>query len=192
MLNLAAVFSYLWGCSWVRPTNSHPGFEFSKQRSMAIPPSTPPFCSVPKLGTLSGSELSSIPGVIVASQGLAWAPILTFMSQVSPVKLLGNQMAGLTEVGSICCGTRCPCYLLYFLLPVDELLSCMVSVFQYYLPFYRSFQIWTPFCSSFHAFSPLGTPSLRKAHDLAAFFGPSGDFCLNVTSSARIFLEHPI
>lgn len=45
------------------------------------------------------------------------------MSQVSPVKLLGNQMAGLTEDSSICCGTHCACYLL-FLLPVDVIALC--------------------------------------------------------------------
>lgn len=159
---------------------------------MAIPPSTPPFCSVLKLGTRSGSELSFIPGVIVASQGLAWALILTFMSQVSPVKLLGNQMAGLTEVGSICCGTHCPCYLLYFLLPVDVLLSCMVSVFQCYLPSTGLSKCEFLSVDLFMHFLSLENPSSRKAHGLAAFLGPSGGFCLNVTSSVRIFLEHPI
>lgn len=73
---------------------------------------------------MSGSELSFISGMIIASQGLAWALILPFMSQVPPVKLLGNQMAGLTEVGGICCCTHCPCYLLYFLLPVAVTVLC--------------------------------------------------------------------
>lgn len=45
------------------------------------------------------------------------------MSQVSPEKLLGNQMAGLTEDSSICCGTHCACGLLS-LLPVDVMALC--------------------------------------------------------------------
>lgn len=125
-------------------------------------------------------------GMIVASQGLAWALILTFMSQVSPVKLLGNQMAGLTEVGSICCCTHCPCYLLYFLLPVDVIVCVAVSFVQCYLPFYRPFQIWIPFCRSLYAFSLLGTPLSMKAHELAAFLGSFGGFCLNVTFSIHL------
>lgn len=114
------------------------------------------------------------------------------MSQVSPVKLLGNQMAGLTEVGSICCCTHCPCYLLYFPLPVDVLLPCVVIlVFQCYLPFCRPFQMWIPFCNSLRAFALLGTLSSRKAADLAGFIGSLEGFCFKVTSLARLYLSTP-
>ena len=102
-----------------------------------------------RLRALSGSELFFLSVTIAASQGLAWALILTFMSQVSPVKLLGNQMAGLTEVGSVCWCTHCPCYLLQFLLPVDMLVFlCFISLFQCYLPCYSPLQTWVPSCNS--------------------------------------------
>lgn len=99
------------------PADGHPGLDFSELSGMAIRLSTSLFAL--RLRALSGSELFFLSVMIAASQGLAWALILTFMSQVSPVKLLGNQMAGLTEVGSVCWCTHCPCYLLQFLLPVD-------------------------------------------------------------------------
>lgn len=89
-----------------------------------------------------------ISGAIAASQGLAWAIILTFMSQVSLMSLLRHQMAGLTEVGSICCYIHCSCYLFYFLLPID--VPCAVIAFvQCYLPF----QMWMLFQNSqlFHS-----------------------------------------
>lgn len=114
---------------------------------MAILLSTSLF--VLRLRALSGSELFFLSVVIAASQGLAWALILTFMSQVFPVKLLGNQMAGLTEVGSVCWYTHCPRCLLQCLLPVDVVVFCMViSLFQCYLPCCMPFQMWVPFCNS--------------------------------------------
>ena len=95
-----------------------------------------------RLRTLSGSELSFISGMIVASQVLAWALILIFMSQVSLVKLLGKQMAGLTEAGSICCCTHCPCYLLHFLLPVDT--CCFAWSFHSFNVIYLSLDLSKP------------------------------------------------
>lgn len=50
---------------------------------MAIPLSTPPFSSVLRLRALGGSELSFISGITVASQDLAWAWILTFVTGVT-------------------------------------------------------------------------------------------------------------
>lgn len=141
-----------------------------------------------RLRTVSASELSFISGMIVPSQGLVWALILTLMSQVSPVKLLGNQMAGLTKVGSICWCTHCPWYLLHFLLPVDMVLPCAVILFfQWYLPFYRAFQMWK-FSITFlmHLFC-------LESHYLGRFMTWHlpwilQGFCLNVTAPARLSL----
>jgi hypothetical protein len=41
-----------------------------------------------KLGILNGSDIFFIRALIAGSQGLAWALILTFMSQVSLGKVL--------------------------------------------------------------------------------------------------------
>lgn len=95
MLALAAVLFISAGLFLGPPCKQPSRLDFSDQWGMAILLATPPFCSVLSLRTLSGSALSFISGMIVASPGLAWALVLTFMSQVSPVKLLGNQMAGL-------------------------------------------------------------------------------------------------
>lgn len=129
-----------------------------------------------RLRTLSGSELSFISGMIVASQVLAWVLILTFMSQVSPVKLLGKQMAGLTEVGSICCYTHCPCYLLHFLLPVD--MCCFAWSFHSFNVIYLSLGLSKPeyLSATLNAFALLATLSSRKAHDMAGFCESFRDF----------------
>lgn len=131
---------------------------------------------------MSGNELSFISGRIVASQGLAWALILTFMSQVSPVKLLGNQMAGLTEVGSICYCTHCPCNLLYILLPVDVIAlgCCFYSFDVIYLSIDLSKCEYLSI--TLRASVLFKTASSRKAHDLDGFLGSFKGFCLNITS----------
>lgn len=113
---------------------------------------------------LNNSDLSFMCGLMAGSQGLAWALVLTFMSQVSLAKVLCNQMAGLPGVGSIC---YCHCYLFYFLLPVHLSLPCAVSpCVRCYLPSSRPFQLWTPFQKS----SLPGTVTSRKTHNKAGSF----------------------
>lgn len=108
---------------------------------------------------LNTGDLSFICCLIAGSQGLAWALILTFMSQVSLAQELGLQMAGLPEVGSICYYHG---YLFYFLLPARVPLPCVLL-----FAFLQAFPKWT--WIPFQKTTLPGTLPSGKTHNKAAF-----------------------
>lgn len=87
-LNLAAVFPISAKPVLDAGPGSHTGWDFfSCNPGQASPASASPMLKL-KLEMLNGSDISFIRALIPGSQGLAWAPILTFMSQVSLAKML--------------------------------------------------------------------------------------------------------
>lgn len=88
-LNLAAVFPISAKPVLYAGPGSHTGWDFffPCNPGQASPASAFPMLKL-KLEMLNGSDISFIRALIPGSQGLAWAPILTFMSQVSLAKVL--------------------------------------------------------------------------------------------------------
>lgn len=126
---------------------------------------------------LNTGDLSFICCLIAGSQGLAWALILTFMSQVSLAQELWLQMAGLPEVGRIC---YCHGYLFYFLLPPRVPLPCVASpCVRCYLPSFRPSQNEHKYLSKSPLCLELSLPGRLKAKL------PSSPSSLSHSSSAR-------
>lgn len=131
---------------------------------------------------LNTRDLSFIRCLIAGSQGLAWALILTFMSQVSLAQVLWLQMAGLPKVGNVC---YCHGYLFYFLLPARVPLPV--------LPFHVFSAICFPSglskmnMNTFQKSTLPGSLSSGKIHNKAAFL----PFFLKPQFFSKNLPDHP-